>query len=247
MPLYVYEKAIPVVPPPPPPKLPFSTKRLVLHLLPASTSILGLFLIGFVVWPIFSYELTRDTASAYTASGLLNPRVDSLEVTSPKVVSSLDFTKASNWFPTAGQYQDPATLPNAYSLSIPKLKINTALVRADTLDLSQSLIHYPGTALPGQPGSPVIFGHSILPQFYNPKNYMAIFSTLPTLDLGDTINVSYDNVAYTYTVTNKYEVYPDDLSPLTQQYDAKRLRLITCVPPGLKTRRLVVEATLQSS
>ena len=124
------------------------------------------------------------------------------------------------------------------------MRIENALVRSDSLDLSQSLIHYPDTAKPGQLGSGVIFGHSILPQFYNPKNYMSIFSLLPTLQSGDLIYVAYDQVTYTYQVSDKVEVYPSDLSPLQQQFDDRRLKLVTCVPPGLKARRLVVTATL---
>lgn len=249
MSLYVYEKALPPQEHTPLP-LPPSIKPL--HFLPLTISFLGMILIGLVVWPILSYELAFEKSTTHTASGLLNPFVQASEngnyAAAPSVVNQLDFTQASNWFPAAAlNLTSSPTVPVSYTISIPKLKITDAIVSANNMDLSKSLIHYPDTALPGQLGSPVIFGHSILPQFYNPKNYMAIFSLLPNLEVGDKIFISFDNVKYTYSVDQKKEVYPTDLSPLEQRYDQKTLKLITCVPPGLKTRRLVVTAVLSRS
>ena len=265
MSLYIYQKA--QVPPPSTPTSPPSSNtqpkisrpkparppRSLLNLLPLGTSIIGLVLILSVVWPIVYYEiLGNQTSSPTTDTGLLNPLADSSSLAvlaaTPKIVGSLDYTHASNWFPNS-----PVTTqairpigPNSYTLSIPKLNIENAQVIIGSDDLSKSLVHYNETALPGQLGSPVIFGHSILPQFYNPKNYMSIFSTLPTLEKGDQIIVNYDGISYTYSVTEKQEVMPEDLWVLEQRYDSKKIKLITCVPPGLKTKRLVVTAELQS-
>jgi len=113
-------------------------------------------------------------------------------------------------------------------------------------DLSKSLIQYPGTATPGKRGNAVIFGHSILPIFYNPKDYLAIFSTLPTLKKGDEILVSYDGVSYKYLVEDMFEVLPTDIEVLEQNTSDSFLSLITCVPPGdpRKPRRLVVRARI---
>lgn len=250
MPLYVYQKQLPQTPPSPGVSLPSVKVQFRFHLLPFLASIAGLILISTVIYPLLSYEfLSRRTVIPTTSSGLIIPAVDldsNVEVfaSGPVVVGNVDFTKASNWFATK---DTPATKETIfYTLSIPKLKISDATVAYGSDDLSKQLIQYPDTAMPGTPGSPVIFGHSILPQFYNPKNYMSIFSLLPTLTKGDTITVDYDGVTYTYIVTGKKEVFPTDLSPLEQQYDAKTLKLITCVPPGLKLRRLVVTADLVS-
>lgn len=260
MTLYTYKKAGTPAPEPdfplpdPVPQVapkPAVIKRLNPHLLPTITSVLGLFLILFVIWPIISYEFVGDQNSPPTTnSGLLIPLVDQATsftafAAAPKIVGSVDYTQASNWFPASPTGNNsPTTDADSYELSIPKLKIDTAKVIIGSEDLSKSLIHYAQTALPGQLGSPVIFGHSILPQFYNPKNYMSIFSTLPTLEKGDEIIINYDKVKYTYAVSEKLEVMPEDLWVLQQHYDAKKIKLITCVPPGLKTRRLVVTAEL---
>jgi len=260
MSLYVYQKSGKTPPPPPqpileppPPPQPAKIASVGPHILPTITSALGLFLIAFVVWPIFSYELF-DTQSAppTTNTGLLIPLVEQTSTSltafaaAPKIVGSVDYTHASNWFPSS-KNTSPSNLsgPTSYTLSIPKLNIENAEVIIGSDDLSKSLIQYRETSQPGKLGSPVIFGHSILPQFYNPKNYMAIFSTLPTLENGDSVIIDYDNVKYTYTVTEKQEVMPEDLWVLEQRYDSKKIKLITCVPPGLKTKRLVVTAELQ--
>jgi sortase A len=221
-------------------------------LLPTFTSVVGLALVSSVLWPILSYELLAanlEAASGRTETGLLNPLIEDTGlslITGPRVVGNVDFTKASNWFSNLPPVieGETETGPMVYKLSIPKLNIEDASVLVGGEDLSQSLIHYQGTARPGQLGSPVIFGHSILPQFYNPRNYISIFSLLPTLERGDDIIVEYDGITYTYEVTSKEEVYPDNVSVLEQSYDSKLIKLINCVPPGLKTKRLVVTAKL---
>ena len=109
-----------------------------------------------------------------------------------------------------------------------------------------SLIHYPGTAMPGQLGSAVIFGHSVLPQFFNPASYKTIFSTLPTLAESDEILVSFDGVFYRYRVVQLIETSPEDMTVLEQRYNDSYLSLITCVPPGTYLKRLVVKARLIS-
>ena len=261
MSLYIYKKAgyeeaqendsFPTNPSPPtaPPSPIATPPHSTFQVFPIITSIIGLVLITFVVWPIFSYEIISSNETTFTNTGLLNPLALQAPVTAliatPKIVSSVDYTQAGNWFPQAQPSQINKIIgPETYTLSIPKLRINKATVVIGSNDLSKNLIHYAETALPGQYGSPVIFGHSILPQFYNPTNYISIFSLLPTLNKGDEIIVDYDNVTYTYKITEKQEVLPEDLWVLAQQYDAKKIKLITCVPPGLKTKRLVVTGEL---
>lgn len=112
--------------------------------------------------------------------------------------------------------------------------------------MSESLIHYPGTALPGKRGNAVIFGHSSLPILFSPTNYDTIFSTLPTLSPGDEIFVSYDGITYRYIIENMFEVLPTDLEVLAQNTSDSFISLITCVPPGhpLRPRRLIVRARI---
>ena len=125
-------------------------------------------------------------------------------------------------------------------------KINRAVVAVGGEELSKSLIHYPGTAIPGKKGNAVIFGHSTLPQFFNPENYLSIFSTLPTLSRGDEISIDYDGVNFKYSVEDMIEILPTDIEVLAQNPSDAFLSLVTCVPPGhpLKPKRLVVRARI---
>jgi sortase A len=85
-----------------------------------------------------------------------------------------------------------------------------------------------------------------LPQFYNPEDYLAIFSTLPTLNKGDLIEINYDGISYEYEVEDMFEVLPTDIQVLEQNSGDSFLTLVTCVPPGhpLKPKRLIVRARI---
>ncbi|MFS8158912.1 MAG: sortase domain-bontaining protein, partial [Candidatus Roizmanbacteria bacterium] len=54
------------------------------------------------------------------------------------------------------------------------------------------------------------------------------------------------DVSCEYEVFEKFEVTPDQVSVLAQQYDKPYLTLITCTPPGTVLRRLIVNARLKS-
>lgn len=161
-----------------------------------------------------------------------------------------DLTSAHNWFVPLDETKLTENNPtvSTYTISIPALKIDQATTIIGSDDLSRSLIHFTGTALPGKIGNPVIFGHSVLPIFFNPKNYMTIFSTLHKLELGDDILVEYDKVTYTYSVQRFFEVYPNDIQVLYQDTNGAYLTLVTCSPPGHpgKPKRLIVRAKLKN-
>lgn len=167
--------------------------------------------------------------------------------------TELDYTNLSNWFDDEhGQDLLAASEETSYSLEIPKLEIEEAEVMIGGTDLDQSLIAYPGTALPGERGAPVIFGHSVLRQFYNPsqnnpRRYNSIFSYIMTLEKGDEILLTHNQVTYKYVVRDKTEVKPEDTYILAQQHDSRKLKLVTCVPEGTYLRRGVVTAELVSN
>lgn len=199
------------------------------------TLLVGMIFLASVFWPILKYEFKSQNFTQQ----LISP----VEVLGEST-TVVDYSQPSTWFPTAPSLPPQPSKITHYALSIPKLKIEKAIVEVGGEDLMESLIQYPGTALPGQYGNAVIFGHSVLPQFFNPKNYKTIFSTLPTLKKGDEILVDFDGILYRYEVVSLHEVLPENVSVLEQHYNAEYLTLITCVPPGTYLRRLVVTARL---
>lgn len=164
--------------------------------------------------------------------------------------TQLDYTNLSNWFPSL---QLPSTSNtqqmSEYRIDIPDVDIQNAVVKVGGSNLDKSLIQYPGTANPGNPGTPVIFGHSVLRQFYNPseknpRRYSSIFSKIMTLGKGQLIYITQDNVRYTYRVRDKTVVQPEDTYILDQDYAQKSLKIVTCVPEGTVLQRGVVTADL---
>lgn len=242
-------------------------------ILPTVLLLIGISLVGSATFPILAYYVDDLSQSTTQLKAPIPPDqvldstpllADSLgedsdfgvqvESDEPVILDSvLDYTNLSNWF-------EGSTLPEfvketeqnqvtTYMLDIPKIEIKNAIVAVGGSDLNKSLIQYPGTALPGQAGSPVIFGHSVLRQFYNPKEnntrrYTSLFSYIMTLENGDKIYLTVEGVKYTYVVTSRTEVKPTDTYILSQRYDSRQLKLVTCTPEGTYLRRGVVTAQL---
>lgn len=222
MALYCYLKTVPKV-----------KSRQKSSLLSAILVVAGALLIANGLLPIAIYQFK---GMRFRQTAMISP-VESYFV---------DLDQPTNWFPSASKLPSHPSKITAYNITIPKLKIDHAVVKIGGESLSESLVHYPGTALPGQYGNGIIFGHSVLPQFFNPKNYKTIFSTLPTLKERDEILVDFDGVLFRYQVIKMVEVMPNDVSVLEQRYDNEYLNLVTCVPPGTYLRRLIVQAKLMN-
>jgi len=200
----------------------------------------GLIILISTIYPILSYEWEAD--QKYPV--LVSPLVD--EETGSFTFSKVDYTNPNNWFSDETNTDSKSSEISYFTLSVPKLRIDNATVAINGSDLSENLVQYAGTALPGKVGNTVVFGHSILPQFFDPKNYMSIFSTLPTIKQGDEILVYFDGITYKYIVRDMFEVRPDDIQILEQNTSGSYLTLVTCTPPGhpLKPKRLIVRAKL---
>lgn len=254
MSLYVYIKA-------PPASLKSETLSLRSQGILSKFSSLMLFsgvgMILFVLYPIISYKVRVNLKQKQEA--ILSPVPESLLVRTeavspqePKVLASQtsalpapDLEEVSNWFPTAPLKEVRMSRITDYAISIPKLKIYDAHVKIGGKKLKETLIQYGGTALPGEYGNPIIFGHSVLPQFFNPNDYKSIFSTLPELEKGDQIIVDFDGIRFVYLVERYFEIEPTEVEVLEQRFDRQVLTLITCVPPGTYWKRGVVRAYLQ--
>ena len=211
-------------------------KKVVIKILGVGAGIVGCGILGWIFYPIISYQINAPVLMTF-----LSPLVNESEVLGSNLGG--DYTKASTWFPAANADFNVGS-STTYKISIPRLGIKNASVSIGGEDLSESLIQYPGTAVPGQIGNAVIFGHSVLPAFYDPSDYLAIFSTLPTLIKGDSVTIDYDGITYKYLVEEKYEVEPSDIQILSQDQSDSFITLVTCVPPGLTTRRAIIKARI---
>lgn len=226
-------------------------KKNAIKTLPNILIVVGATAVTSVLYPFLSHKLTQTKWQAKIEDPATPVVAYQEKEKGPEIISDIDYTKPSNWFVqpiknTRSNILDHSS-PSTYTISIPKIDVKNMTVLIGGEDLDEHLIQYDGTSLPGQLGNPVIFGHSLLPVFYNPKNYASVFTKIPTLEKNDEIFVNYDNVNYKYKVQSYHEVEPDQVELLEQKYDRRTLTLVTCVPPGTYLRRGVILATLEEN
>lgn len=140
---------------------------------------------------------------------------------------------------------------------IPKIARNIPLVEMDAKNLQgenwvdlekqiqeglrNGVVHYPGTAVPGQFGNVFITGHS---SYYpwDPGQYKDVFALLPKMAVGDIYYIFYNQKKYTYRIREKKEVAPSNVQVLNQPPQEQISTLMTCVPVGTALRRLIIVA-----
>lgn len=218
---------------------------------------LGLFLVGIgvslyifsplILWQIYSAPAlaSQNIEAPIPRNNVLNPDlVQSLIAQAKDSITGVDYTNAQNWFP-GFKAQANSNEASSYTLSIPALDIKDAQVSTSDYDLSKHLVNYAGTSTPPNLGNSVIFGHSTLPQLYDPNDYKTIFANVQKLKTGDKITTKVDGVTYSYKIYTIYIVDANDTSVFTQTFDNSYLTLITCTPPGTIWKRLVIKAKLE--
>lgn len=133
-------------------------------------------------------------------------------------------------------------------ISIPKIGIKAPVVWNSGLDeetmlanLQRGVVHYAGTALPGQGKGPIfISGHSSY-YWWDKGKYKKVFANLGRVSAGDKIQINYNNNIYTYQVYEQIVVLPEEVSVL-KSVNEPVLYLMTCVPVGTNQKRLIVKA-----
>ena len=136
-------------------------------------------------------------------------------------------------------------------LIIPKLNVDVPVhfgISNDTHSINTAMndgvAHFmvPGAAaFPGQVGNTVISGHSA-GDIYSSNQYKFIFSGLERLVEGDLMYIDYNKVRYTYRMTGRKTVEPNDVASLKYTGNKPILTLITCWPLGTTRYRLLVQA-----
>lgn len=219
--------------------------------------LLGIGLGMYTFFPLISYELYIKPAFASQAFAAPIPQttvltqdsIQSLLKNTENQISHLANPGSDTWLPSGNAYKDigaTASLSNYY-LSIPSLGIDNAYVSTTDNNVNLHLIHFPGTAIPPNTGNAAIFGHSTLPQWFDPHNPHAIFATAHTLKVADILKVTISNKVYSYKIINIHIVDAEDTSYLQQDTDGSYLTVITCTPPGTTWKRLVIKSKLETS
>lgn len=140
----------------------------------------------------------------------------------------------------------------ANQLIIPSLGISAPLIYVSEKSeavyqkaLEGGVVHFPGTANPGEFGNAYFFGHSS-DYFWSKGKYKTVFATLPSVKIGASIFISDATGAkYEYKVIESKKVAANDTSVLAQDLTRQILTLQTSYPVGTALARWVVIAKLR--
>ena len=205
-----------------------------------------------------NYESTRPSIAATKLD--LDPwtgerHAENLLNSESTALASLASTEPEDFMPalsTPGSYENRIQIPSL-SINAPIIEPSLGLEAVQNGDweslegqihdaLTSGVVHFPGTAEPGEKGNAFLTGHSSN-VFWEQSAYNTVFALLPKISVGDEILITYNQTDYRYLVTEKKEVSPKDVSVL-KQGDSKNLTLVTCTPVGTALRRLIVTASL---
>jgi len=131
------------------------------------------------------------------------------------------------------------------TIVIPKLAVTAPILFVETYNeatiqanLSNGVVHYYQTAVPGKVGNSFLTGHSSN-YWWQKGDYNYIFANLDKLVVGDQAKIYYGGNKFLYQVTAIKTVEPTDMSVL-EQTSKPTLTLMTCTPPGTNWKRLIV-------
>lgn len=203
-------------------------------------SLLGLISVIFAVWPYVVWRVSKEPKFTSTIDRIPVPEKQVLSANSAfydvQIAKDAD---GFSYFTT--DYKPEGVRTSEFYVTIPKLKIKHAAALVDNVRFEKNLSHFPGTAIPGEVGNAFVTGHSVLPQFNDPDNFRTIFTKLSDLEIGDDVYIEVGGQRFHYIVQYAKIVDPRDLSVLAPiSSSGRNLTLMTCVPPGMSTKRLIV-------
>ena len=137
-------------------------------------------------------------------------------------------------------------------LIIPKLNVDVPIIygvnaadhNAQMKAMEKGAAHFAiagANAVPGQVGNAVFSAHSSNDAFAA-GDYKFVFAQNEKLVKDDIMYMHYQGKRYTYAVTKKEVVMPNEVSRIQIQTDKPMLTLISCVPLGTAEKRLLVFA-----
>jgi len=166
-----------------------------------------------------------------------------------KLIASLPIVGEKSPSQLEGLLLAERNIPQDSRLIIPQINVDVPVVYSQNADnaslmeeLKRGVIHYPGTAYPGEVGNVFITGHSSY-YWWSGGQYNQVFANLDKLKNGDLIYLYQEGQEYLYQVFDRLVVKPNQVSILAPTA-FPQLTLMTCTPLGTNLRRLVVKAQL---
>lgn len=213
-----------------------------------------------------SFSVMNAQALGQLLMARLNPEEAAVKKIALEKVVDQEVKNLAPILPTAGMKREshkvypplrikPAPLENR--IVIPKIGKNIpivgvggdSLVRSDWGQLEKDIqnalkdgvVHYPGTAEPGQLGNVFVTGHSSY-YLWDGGRFKDVFARLHDLDVGDEFTIFWEQNVYRYKIRERKVVSPEETSVLKQPQDQKIATLMTCTPIGTAKNRLILVA-----
>ncbi len=200
----------------------------------------GVFVLVQVAMPFLAFKAWE--ISAFNGSALL---VDPLSKDDQVLGVSVENV---NNFPVLVSRNLHETPYQSFKLTIPSINLTETEVRVNSNEFDTYLGHLPGTALPGEKGNVFITGHSSLTGLLPKGKQIAYLVNLPKIKKGDQIKVTALGQRFVYEVIGLKIVEPKDVSVINPPDGSGRyLTLMTCVPPGFNSKRLIVLTKLANT
>ncbi len=161
----------------------------------------------------------------------------------------------SNWWevikPAQAELTDNDYFVKEGFIEIPKIGIEAPIIFAENDSdenfqkaLKKGVLLHPVSALPGEPGTTIILGHSA-PVGWPKINYDWVFNDLNELTKEDEFYIYFNHQRYSYKVIEKFFLAPGEEIPSFDLTSSKSMVvLLSCWPPGKDQERIVVQATL---
>ncbi len=200
----------------------------------------GVFVLVQVAMPFLSYKFWE--ISAYESSVLLaDPSAKATDVLGVSIENEGAFPKL-----VSGRTRE--TPYESFKIEIPSIKLADTEVRVNSNLFDLYVGHLPGTALPGEKGNIFLSAHSSLTGMLPKGKQHALFIDLPKIKKGDQIKVTALGQRFVYEVVGLKIVDPKDISVINPPDNSGRyMSLMTCVPPGFNSKRLIVVAKLANT
>lgn len=204
------------------------------------TQFLGVFAVVFFgsVVALGQMDLLPDAPRATTPPAV---------VLTANVLSAADLTSSPQALTPVRSAEEPV------KIAIPAIRLAATISNPTTTNLTvldtgllSGAVRYPTSALLGESGNVVLFGHSSYLPIVGNQAYKT-FDGIQKLVVGDTIAVSSTDTAYTYRVTSvvKESAASDTGIPLA--VGGRELTLVTCNSFATKSDRFVVTAEFVES